>query len=444
MKQVVIIGNGVAGATCARTLRKMDSDVEITMISRESLYHFSRPALMYLYMGHMEWRDVMPYPTSFWQDNRINIVQDDVEMCDTTRNVVKCASGKEFEYSDLVLATGSSVNLFGWPGQDAKGVQGLYTLQDVELMEESTTSCRCAVIVGGGLIGIEMCEMLCSRNIPVTFLVRESGYWSNVLPKEESAMVAAHMRKHGVDLRFQTELKEIVAPEGTAQAVITSKGERIDCDFVGLTAGVHPNTSLAEQSGIRCQRGICVDSSLRTSVPNVWSAGDCAEILHGDDEKGVVEQLWYTGKSQGEVVAQNILGATAQYERGIWYNSAKFMDIDYHTYGQVPASSDDSNSLFWQAPNREVCLRIAVDAEDKVVGFNSLGLRLRHQQCEQWIADCTSLSQVVQQLSKAIFDPELYDDVIPDVVEQFNRQRPGGLPIPRRKNSFWSRLLPAR
>ncbi len=445
MKNVVIIGNGVAGITCARELRKRDSSASITVISRESQYHYSRPALMYLYMGHMQWSDVMPYPADFWAKNRIELVHDTVVSCDTEIQTVTLASGATKTYTHLVLATGSSVNKFGWPGQDAKNVQGLYTLQDIESMETSTAECDRAVIVGGGLIGIEMCEMLLSRGIEVTFLVREAEYWNNVLPKEEAQLVSRHIGKHGVDLRLQTELAEIrTDTNNVAVGVRTKDGEKISCSFVGLTAGVHPNTDLAEQSNIDCGRGVLVNQYLQTNIPNVYAVGDCAEILLPGQTRGVVEQLWYTGKNQGIVAAQNICDANQLYERGIWYNSAKFMELDYHTYGQVPATSTDSTSLFWQCRNTEKCLRIAFDDQRRVTGFNSLGIRLRHKVCEQWIADGASLRLVVQQLSSALFDPEFSTDVVPDIVLSYNARATDPIPVPKRKNSFWSKLIPVK
>jgi len=109
-------------------------------------------------------------------------------------------------------------------------------------MEENTKQVKHAVVVGGGLIGVEMVEMLKSRNIPVTFLVREERFWNAVIPDDEAKLIENHMHEHHVDLRLESELKEIIADEnGRAKAVVTSKGEIINCEFVGLTVGVSPN-----------------------------------------------------------------------------------------------------------------------------------------------------------------------------------------------------------
>ena len=208
MQHIVIIGNGIAGITTARHVRKR-SDHRITVISGETDHFFSRTALMYIYMGHMKYEHTKPYEDWFWEKNRIELKRAWVEKVDTDAKQLTFADGESMSYDKLVLATGSKPNKFGWPGQDLKAVQGLYSYQDLESMEKNTQGITRAVIVGGGLIGIEMAEMLLSRSIPVTFLVREDSFWNNILPQGESEMINRHIREHHVDLRLGTELKEI-------------------------------------------------------------------------------------------------------------------------------------------------------------------------------------------------------------------------------------------
>jgi NADH oxidase (H2O2-forming) len=190
MQKIVIIGNGISGVTAARHLRKLGKD-SITIISEETQHFFSRTALMYVYMGHMKFEHTKPYEDGFWAKNRIDLVQDRVEQIDYESKSLSMKSGTPIQYDVLVLALGSKPNKFGWPGQDLDGVQGLYSFQDLELLEKNThkpfaegaaKKVKRAVIVGGGLIGVELAEMLLTRGIEVTFLVREDRFWGNVLP----------------------------------------------------------------------------------------------------------------------------------------------------------------------------------------------------------------------------------------------------------------------
>jgi NAD(P)H-nitrite reductase large subunit len=190
---IVIIGNGIAGITAARTIRKL-SDHQITVISSESKHFFSRTALMYIYMGHLTYEQTKPYEDWFWEKNRIDLVHDHVKSIQTDTKTLLLQSGSHLSYDKLIIATGSRPRTFGWKGQDLRGVQGLYSLQDLQMMIERTANAKRGVIVGGGLIGIETAEMLYSRKIPVTFLVREQRYWNSILPDEEATMITNHAK----------------------------------------------------------------------------------------------------------------------------------------------------------------------------------------------------------------------------------------------------------
>lgn len=432
---IVILGNGIAGITAARFIRKW-SDHQITVISGESDYFFSRTALMYIYMGHMRQKDTQPYEPHFWGKNRIELLRAWVKTLDTSHKTLMLEDGRRITYDKLVLATGSRSNKFGWPGQDLGRVQGLYHLQDLEGMESATPHIRRAVVVGGGLIGIEMVEMFHSRHIPVTFLVREKSYWDFVLPPEESDMVNRHIREHGIDLRLDTELKEITDDgTGNAGAIITGKGERIDCQFVGLTVGVSPNIALLRDSGIETNRGILVNEFLETNVPDVYAAGDCAELRAPRTGRRPIEAVWYTGRMMGETVAWNICRSPLAYDPGVWFNSAKFFDIEYQVYGDVPAAFGNGKAtLYWEHTDGKKSIRIVYDeSSGRTLGFNLMGIRYRHEVCERWIRGQAHVETVLQQLSLANFDPEFFPGFETEIVAQYNRRTGKNLQLKTRR-----------
>lgn len=440
MEHIVIIGNGIAGITTARHIRKR-SDQRITVISGETDYFFSRTALMYIYMGHMKYEHTKPYENWFWEKNRIELKRAWVQSVDTENKLLNFSSGESLNYDKLVLATGSKPNKFGWPGQDLKAVQGLYSYQDLESMEENTKGINRAVIVGGGLIGIEMAEMLLSRNIPVTFLVRENSFWDNVLPGEESDMINRHIREHHVDLRLATELKEILSDDnGRARAVVTGSGEEIPCQFVGLTVGVSPNVDFLRESGIEIGRGIMVDEYLQTSATDVYAAGDCAEFRKPIGERRALEQVWYTGRMMGETLAATLTGNSTKYQPGHWFNSAKFFDIEYQTYGWVWAKPrDNENDFYWEHPSGKISLRLRWDKDSKrLVGVNNFGFRLRHHAFDKWFDEEKTVDYVLAHLKDANFDPEFYQEHEQNIVDQFNQQN--GTNISLKKRS-WKRIL---
>ncbi len=442
-RHVVIIGNGIAGVSCARHLRKRDPNVHITIISGESEHFFSRTALMYIYMGQMKYENTKPYEDHFWEVNRINLVWDWVESVDFDAKRISCKKNGEIAYSQLVFATGSKPIRGIWPGENLKGVQGLYSLQDLDLMFEHTKDIDHAVIVGGGLIGIEMAEMLYSRNIPVTILVREKHFWNNVLPNEEAQIIDRHILLHNIDLRLLTELREIV-DDGTGQVkgVVTKSGDFISCKFVGLAVGVRPNIDFLKKSKLNLNIGIIVNARFQTNIPDVFAIGDCAEFEKppGYSRKNI-EQVWYTGRMHGETLGFNLSNDFAvDYKPGVWFNSAKFFDLEYQTYGTVPPVWGEAfDSFYWENSDGKVCFRMLYDRESlKVIGINSIGWRLRHAYFNQAIEEGKKADIVIQELYKADFKPEFYKSFHIDIQNKFQQET--GLAVQIQKNSFLGRL----
>jgi NAD(P)H-nitrite reductase large subunit len=445
MQHIVIIGNGIAGVTAARHIRKK-TDYRITLISAENDYFFSRTALMYVYMGHMKFEHIQPYENWFWKKNRIELLNGYVTKVDPPSKQLFLKDDRVIAYDKLVIATGSKSNKFGWPGQDLKGVQGLYSKQDLELLEVTAPDrevCKRAVVVGGGLIGIELVEMLRSRKIPVTFLVREKSFWNGVLPKGESQMINEHILEHHIDLRLDTNLKEILSDEnGRAKAVLTDKGETIACNLVGLTAGVSPNIDFLKDSGIELGRGVKVNRFLETNLENIYAIGDCAEQRQAIGNRKAVEAVWYTGRMMGETLAQTLCGRKTAYDPGHWFNSAKFFDIEYQTYGWVFNETDRQEyeqHFHWRHPKENICLTLAFHSTSKqFLGINTFGIRMRHEMFDRWLNEERTIDYVLEYLKDANFDPEFYRPYEEDILRQYNSEF--GAKIKVRKKS-WQRIF---
>ena len=430
MEHVVIIGNGISGVTLARHVRKL-SDKKITIISAEAEYFFSRTALMYVYMGHMKFEHTQPYEDWFWDKNRIDLKQGFVESIDTNSKVLHFSHGETLNYDKLVIATGSKPNKFGWPGQDLEGVMGMYHKQDLENLEKyapNNKECKRAVIVGGGLIGIELAEMLNSRSIRVTFLVRESSFWNGVLPEGESGIINRHIRNHHIDLRLSTNLKEIKSDEnGKVKSVIIEEtGEEIECDVVGLTAGVSPNIDFIKDSEIETGRGVKVNRYLETNIPDVYAIGDCAEQHEAIGNRRPIEAVWYTGRMMGEALAQTICGNRIKYNPGYWFNSAKFLDIEYQTYGWVHGKKgrpENEAHFHWKHEDDTKCITVAYDKNtNKFQGINTFGIRMRHETFDTWLTENRDVDYVINHLAEANFDPEFYSRFEKQIIQSYNNQ----------------------
>jgi len=449
-KAIVIIGNGISGVTAARHIRK-NSHAQITIISEEHPYFFSRTALMYVYMGHMKFEHTQPYEKHFWKKNNINLIQTRVESIVTKTKTLNLSHGEKLVYDSLIIATGSKPNKFGWKGQDAKGVMGLYHKKDLEALEQyapNNQMCKRAVIVGGGLIGIELAEMLHSRHIPITFLVREDSFWNKVLPEGESELINREILEKGIDLRLNTNLKEILTDEnGQVRRVkIQETEEEIPCNLVGLTAGVSPNIAFLKGSGIQTNKGVLVNRFLETNITDVYAIGDCAEQKVPIGERRSIEAVWYTGRMMGETVAQTLCGNRIEYKPGFWFNSAKFFDIEYQTYGWVWALPKRNESRFyWEHFSRKKCLHFSFDKKSNVfLGVNTLGIRLRHEFFNAVLEQEKTIDYVLEHFEEAVFDPEFYPTYQKEIVAQFNREQKTTISIKKKHwINFFSKATPS-
>ncbi|MDP5094026.1 MAG: NAD(P)/FAD-dependent oxidoreductase [Polaribacter sp.] len=446
MEHIVIIGNGIAGVTAARHIRKK-SDKKITIISGESKYFFSRTALMYVYMGHLKFEHTQPYENWFWKKNNIELKEGFVTKIETDKNQLIFSDNSTLLYDKLIIATGSKPNKFGWKGQDLQGVMGLYHKQDLDSLEKYAPNnevCKRAVIVGGGLIGIELAEMFRSRKIPVTFLVRETSFWNGVLPAQESEMINKHILEHHIDLRLNTNLKEIIADKNghVKSVIIEGTNEEIPCNIVGLTAGVSPNIDFLKGSAIEINKGVLVNRFLETNIKNVFAIGDCAEQKNPIGNRRPIEAVWYTGRMMGETVAQTICTNKTEYKPGNWFNSAKFLDIEYQTYGWVFSEQNKSeNEVYfqWQHASENKCITISYDKNShEFLGINTFGIRMRHEIFDKWLSEKKSVEHVLEFLADANFDPEFYKVHEAEIVAKFNREMGTNIQI---KKKSWKRIF---
>jgi len=441
MEKIVIIGNGISGVTVARHLRK-NSDKEILIISGETEHFFSRTALMYVFMGHMRFKDIKPYEDYFWEKNRIELLFDFVEFIDTDSKSLTMKSGSKVKYDKLVLAVGSKPNKFGWKGQDLNGAQGLYSYQDLESLEKNSKEAKKAVIVGGGLIGVEFAEMMLYKNIDVTFLVRESKFWGNVLPDEEGQLISNHIKSHHVDLRFNEELDEVIDDgNGNVKGIKTKNGEIIECEIVGLTAGVSPNINFVKSSNITTDRGIKINNYFETNIKDVYAIGDCAQFDEGVNGRRNLEQVWYTGRIMGETLAQTICGNRLAYNPGPWFNSAKFFDVEYQTYGWVLAKRQDNEAdYYWKHETKDLAMHFVWDKHtDEFIGINTFGIRLRHELFDNWLKEGASIETVMSNLRTANFDPEFFRVYEKDIVDGFNKSTHKNIQL--KPKYWWLNLL---
>jgi NADPH-dependent 2,4-dienoyl-CoA reductase/sulfur reductase-like enzyme len=405
-RRIVILGNGVAGATCALELRARDDRAQIQMVSDESDYFFSRTALMYALMDKLSRRGLEPYERHHWDRLRIDRVRARAKSIDGAPSSLALDDGRSLAFDALVIATGARARALSIPGIETvrEGLTSFVTLSDLDRCEALIPSTQRAVVVGGGLIGVELVECLVHHGVHTTWVVRERWPWPAGLGEHEGRLVADHLRNHRVDLRLEDELSAVEADaSGRVKSVSLSSGERLACELLGVAIGVAPNVEWLSSSANKpeVQRGIVVDDRLRTSLPSVWAAGDCAVVKR--DDALVHEPIWYTAKRHGAFVARQLTGSTERYCAPVFKNSAKFFELEYTAVGEAEPSRHPSVLL--ALPSGPRCARL-FHRDGVLTGFSALGSRWDTTVIARWVDEQRPLDWARARLREAQFDPE--------------------------------------
>jgi NADPH-dependent 2,4-dienoyl-CoA reductase/sulfur reductase-like enzyme len=203
---------------------------------------------------------------------------------------------------------------------------------------------------------------------------------------------------------------------------------------------VSPNIDLVKNSDIETNKGVLVNRFLETNIPNIYAIGDCAEQHEAIGSRGPIEAVWYTGRMMGETIAQTICGNRIEYKPGHWFNSAKFFDIEYQTYGWVWAQPKDNEARFyWEHESDKKCIHISYDKTTReFIGINTFGIRMRHEFFDKVLTEKKIVEYVLEHLVDANFDPEFYKLHEKDIVAKFNKENNTNIQL---KKKSWKRIF---
>ena len=364
MTHVVVIGAGQAGSSLVAKLRNGGFTGQVTLIGEESVPPYQRPPLSKKYLlGEMELERLFLRPEAFYAENDIDMhLNETVESIDAAAKTLR-AGGKDISYDELVLTTGSVPRrLPAAIGGALEGVHVVRDLKDVDAMAPEFTEGKRVLIVGGGYIGLEAAAVAASRGLQVTLVEMADRILQRVAAPETSDYFRSLHEGHGVKIIEGVGLDHLTG-EGRVSGAKLSDGSELDLDFVIVGVGITPASALAEAAGVEIDNGIKTDEQGRTSVPNIWAAGDCASFPY----KGNRIRLESVPNAidQAEVVAENIMGAGKDYVAKPWFWSDQY-DVKLQIaglntgYNTVVTRAGEGNSVsFWYYKGEEL---LAVDA----------------------------------------------------------------------------------
>lgn len=341
MRRYLIIGTGAAGISAAETIRSQDPTGDILLVGDDPHGYYSRPGLAYYLTNEIQERILHPFTEEDFRRQSLRRLHARARALHPEAHQVELDDGHKEPYDRLLLATGSLAVRPPVLGSELDGVVKLDDMADARDILRRCGRRRSAVVIGGGITALEIVEGLRSRKVQTHYFIRRDRYWSNVLDEPESRVVEHRLQEEGVQIHYHTELAEILGKQGRVAGIRTEDGRRIACHMVAMAIGVRPRTELAGYAGLEVDRGLLVDEFLQTSVPDVFAAGDVAQVHDPLTGKAVLDTLWGVAVAQGRAAGMNMTGRATPYRKPIPFNVTRLAGLTTTIIGMVGRGHDE-------------------------------------------------------------------------------------------------------
>ncbi|KND62233.1 Nitrite reductase [NAD(P)H] large subunit [Candidatus Burkholderia verschuerenii] len=361
-QRLVVIGNGMAGMRTVEELLKIAPELyDITVFGAEPYGNYNRILLSPVLAGEKSVDDIILNTREWYDANGITLhAGDAVVKIDRARRVVYSEKGVEARYDRLLIATGSKPFIIPVPGCELPGVIAFRDIQDVEMMLSAARDHRHAVVIGGGLLGLEAANGLQRQGMSVTVVHSSESLMDRQLDKAASTLLKRALEAKGLRFAMAAKTTEIIGDD-RVKAVRFADGTQIDADLVVMTAGVRPNIALAQQAGLHCERAIIVDDTLQTYDPRVYAVGEC--VQHRSATFGLVAPIW----DQARVAGAHLAGAGhRRYVQRATATKLKVTGLDLYSAGDF-IGGEGSEDLVLRDPRRGVYKRLVLQG-GRIVG----------------------------------------------------------------------------
>lgn len=313
-RNLVVIGNGMAGMKAVEEIISATPDAfNITVFGSEPYGNYNRILLSPVLCGEKSIEDILINSFEWYEENNIQLFAGEgktVVRIDRLKKIVYAEDGTQAPYDRLLIATGSKPYILPLPGNDLDGVMAFRDIYDVNKMLSYSKNCKHAIVVGGGLLGLEAANGLAQRGMHVTVVHHNSTLLNRQLDKEAAQLLQHELESRGIHFKLSSATEEIMSNDkGHVCSVNFKDGSSLPCDLFVMAVGVRPNMELAQSAGIYCEQGIIVSDTLQTFDPSIYAVGEC--IQHRGQTFGLVAPLF----DQAKVCANHLSGhGVAEYK----------------------------------------------------------------------------------------------------------------------------------
>ena len=356
-ERLVVVGNGMAGCRAVEEILRRDPGrYEIAVFGAEPRVNYNRIMLSPVLAGEKAFADIVLNDEAWYRDNGIGLhAGRAVRALDLERRVVRAEGGLEVPYDRLILATGSDPVRLPLPGGDLRGVVTFRDLDDVEAMVAAADRGGRAVVIGGGLLGLEAAYGLARRGMAVTVVHLMDVLMERQLDSAAGFLLQQALRERGVDVELKAQSTAILGEDGRVAGLALADGRVLPCELLVMAVGIRPNAALARQAGLRVNRGVVVDDAMRTSDPFVHAVGECAE--HRGVAYGLVAPIFDMCRTLADVLTDE---PDAAYEGSLVSTRLKVSGVDVFSAGRFSGGEGCEDVVFRDA-GRGVYKRLVLE-----------------------------------------------------------------------------------
>lgn len=406
----VIIGNGIAGSSLAQYLGNNTSK-KIAVISHENNLPIARTALMYVATGQSTFEQIeLPHLLKTTNDNLNNIHQKVIKI-NALQKDIELENGLKISYQKLVIATGAKPKRLPIL-ENKKNSLVFYHKNDLFKLIDYCKKSKSAIIIGSGLIAIEIAEILRYYNIKTKFLIRGSRYWPEILNEFESNIVEDQIKKYCISINYNTTIAAINEDKNlNINSIIDHNGLNHHCDFIIECIGVESNFDIEIDLEIDFEKGILINENFETNIKDVYAIGDCSQPK-------IFEQtsIWHEAQKSGIDLGKILLDKNYEVNQNIFSNAAKFFNVEFVQWGNLK----NGKIIQWQ--NNFKSFKIAIDTSKNITGLQSLGIRIRSNVAQKMIENKISFKEFLEQIESLNFEPEFNKSYWPAIKTEFKKQ----------------------
>ncbi len=361
-KKLVLVGNGMAGVWAIEHLLKLAPEAyEITIFGSEPHPNYNRIMLSSVLAGGANMDEIIINDLDWYRSHNITLyIGQTVTAIDTDKRLIYSDKGIETEYDELIMATGSHPFMLPLPGADKKGVIAFRDIKDCEIMQETAKSYRKAVVIGGGLLGLEAARGLLHLGMEVSVVHINAYIMERQLDQPASIMLRKELEDQGMKFLLNKQ-SEAILGQKRVKSLLFADGSTVEADLIVMAVGIKPNIKLAQKSGIAINRGIVVNDYMETNIPGISAVGECAE--HRGIAYGLVAPLY----EQGAVLAKRLAGVVTEgYAGSVTSTKLKVSGVNVFSAGQF-AEPENSRALRFQDEIDGVYKKLVIQ-NDKLIG----------------------------------------------------------------------------